>query len=52
VKHWKSDDMVERWVAAGLLRAERSFRRIKAYRDLPSFIASLRGLVDQEVIAA
>lgn len=52
VKRWKSEDMVERWVAAGLLRAERSFRRIKAYRDLPSFIASLRGLVDQEVVAA
>ncbi len=52
VKNWKSEDMVERWVVAGLLRAERGFRRIKAFRDLPSFIASLRGGVDQETIAA
>ncbi len=52
VKNWKSEDMVERWVAAGLLRAERTFHRIKGYRDLPSFIASLRGKVDAVEVAA
>lgn len=52
VKNWRSEDMVERWAVAGLLRAERGFRRIKAYRDLPPFIASLRGDVDVEGIAA
>ena len=52
VKNWRSEDMVERWAVAGLLRAERGFRRIKAYRDLPSFIASLRGKVDAAEVAA
>ena len=52
VKNWRSEDMVERWAVAGLLRAERGFRRIKAYRDLPSFIASLRGKVDAVEVAA
>ncbi len=52
VKNWKSEDMVERWVAAGLLKAEKAFRRIRAYRDLPSFIAILRGKVDAAEVAA
>lgn len=40
--------MVEGWTAARLLKAERGFRRIKAYENLPVFIASLRGKVDAE----
>jgi putative transposase len=28
--------MVLRWTAAGMLNAERSFRRIKGYKQMPS----------------
>ena len=34
VKHWQSGDMALRWTAAGMLEAERQFRRAIGYRDL------------------
>jgi putative transposase len=42
VTRWKDGSMKKRWVAAGMLEAERSFRRIKGYKDLPAFVAALR----------
>jgi hypothetical protein len=36
VKSWQSGDMRLRWSAAGMLEAERQFRRIIGYRDLAS----------------
>ena len=34
VKRWQSGDMCLRWTAAGMLEAERQFRKIAGYRDL------------------
>src|SRR5438876_1359314 len=34
VKRWQSGDMCLRWTAAGMLEAERQFRRVTGYRDL------------------
>jgi transposase-like protein len=34
VKHWRDQDMALRWVAAGFLEAEKSFRRIDGVKDL------------------
>ena len=34
VKRWQSGEMCLRWTAAGMLEAERQFRRIIGYRDL------------------
>jgi hypothetical protein len=34
VKHWQSGDMALRWTAAGMLEAERQFRRIVGHADL------------------
>jgi putative transposase len=34
--------MVRRWVAAGMLNAERSFRRVKGCKDMPVLVAALR----------
>ncbi len=34
VKRWQGGDMRLRWTAAGMLEAERQFRRIIGYRDL------------------
>ena len=34
VKHWRNAKMLLRWTAAGLLHAEKGFRRIRGYRDL------------------
>jgi transposase-like protein len=42
VTHWKDGSMKRRWIAAGMLEAERSFRRTKGYRDMPAFVEALR----------
>jgi putative transposase len=41
VKRWKDGQMVCRWTAAGMLAAERSFRRVKGCRDMPILVAAL-----------
>jgi len=41
VKHWQHGDQVERWAAAGLLEAEKQFRRIRGYQALPILIDAL-----------
>jgi hypothetical protein len=41
VKRWRDSKMIKRWCAAGMLNAERSFRRFKGYRQMPRFVAAL-----------
>jgi putative transposase len=41
VKRWRSGEMALRWTAAGMLEAERQFRRIVGYRDLPKLLAAI-----------
>lgn len=41
VKRWKGGGMVRR-TAVGLMEAQKSFRRIRGYRELPKLIAALR----------
>jgi len=47
VKRWQSGDMALRWTAAGMLEAERQFRRIIGYRDL----AKLAVAVERDIAA-
>ena len=35
VKNWGDGTMKKRWIAAGMLEAERSFRRVKGHADMP-----------------
>ncbi len=35
VKRWRDAKMALRWTAAGMFEAKKSFRRIKAYKQLP-----------------
>src|SRR5215213_2106727 len=43
VKHWQDKgDMRRRWCAAGLLEAERQFRRVGGHHQLPQLAAALR----------
>lgn len=46
VKRWRGGEMALRWTAAGMLDAERSFRRIKGFRELPKLRAALRRHAD------
>lgn len=41
VKRWRDGKMVLRWGAAGMLNAERSFRRVKGHNDMPVLVAAL-----------
>jgi transposase-like protein len=41
VKRWKDGEMVRRWTAAGMLNAERGFRRVKGCKDMPALVAAL-----------
>ena len=42
VKRWQGGTMVLRWTAAGVLEAERGFRKLAGYRALPALVAALR----------
>ena len=35
VKRWRNAEMALRWTAAGMIEAQKTFRRLKAYRQLP-----------------
>jgi transposase-like protein len=41
VKRWQGGDHLARWTAAGLLEAEKKFRRVKGYRELQELAAKL-----------
>jgi transposase-like protein len=45
VKRWRDGTMKKRWLAAGLLEAERSFRRVKGCQSMPVLVAALRSHV-------
>lgn len=42
VKRWRDGTMKKRWLAAGMLEAERSFRRVKGCGEMPVLVAALR----------
>jgi transposase-like protein len=41
VTRWRDGQMVLRWTAAGMLNPERSFRRIKGYKQMPQLVDAL-----------
>ena len=41
ITRWRDGHMVLRWTAAGMLNAERSFRRIKGYKQMPQLVNAL-----------
>lgn len=46
VKRWRDGTMVKRWCAAGMLNAQRSFRRVKGCKDMPVLVAALQRHID------
>jgi transposase-like protein len=52
VKRWQDGEMGMRWTAAGMLEAERQFRRVIGYRELPALVFALeRELKSTEEVA-
>ncbi len=52
VKRWRGGQMIERWVASALVEAEKHFRRIRGYRDLPHFISALDTVAPPDRVVA
>lgn len=50
VKRWKDGQMVCRWTAAGMLAAERSFRRVKGCKDMPTLVAALAAHAEEVTV--
>jgi len=52
VTRWQGGDHIARWTAAGLLEAEKGFRRIKGYRELRALVQKLNpSLQPQQEVA-
>ena len=51
VKRWKDGSMKKRWIAAGMLEAERSFRRVKGCKEMPVLVAALQRHAGVDVTA-
>ena len=41
VTRWKDGSMKKRWIAAGMLEAERSFRRVRGCKDMAKLVDAL-----------
>ena len=44
VKRWHGGDQRERWVGSGLLVAQKQFRRVTGYKQIPALIRELEAL--------
>ncbi len=45
VTRWRSGGMALRWAVTGLLEAQKSFRRLKGYRELPALLRALEARI-------
>jgi len=50
VKRWRAGDHIERWVGSGLLVAERQFRKVQGYREIPSLLTALANTVSKKAV--
>lgn len=50
VKRWHGGDQRERWVGSGLLVAEKQFRRITGYKQIPALIRELEAMTNAKTV--
>jgi len=51
VKRWREGDHIERWVGSGLWVAERQFRKVIGYRQIPMLLSSMTNAVSKKSVA-
>ena len=51
VKRWRPRDQIERWVGSGLLVADRQFRKVIGFRQIPLLLASMADATPRKSIA-
>ncbi|MFN0181051.1 MAG: hypothetical protein ACKVZ0_19770 [Gemmatimonadales bacterium] len=42
VKNWQDGDMKKRWIATGMIEAQRNFRRVRGHTNMPNLVAAIR----------
>jgi hypothetical protein len=50
VKRWHDGDQRERWVGSGLLVAEKQFRRVQGYKQIPNLLRELESLAPSKEV--
>jgi len=50
VTRWKDGSKKKRWIAAGMLEAERSIRRVRGHNDMKTLVEALRREVSTDVV--
>jgi len=50
VKRWHDGDQRERWVGSGLLVAEKQFRRVQGYKQIPNLLRELEALAPSKEV--
>lgn len=50
VKRWRGGAMALRWGVTALVDAEKRFRRVKGYREIPQLVAALERLVNKNTL--
>jgi putative transposase len=51
VKRWRDGDQIERWVGSGLLAAERQFRKVIGFRQIPQLLSAMENAISKKSIA-
>ena len=46
VKRWRGGEMIQRWVSAALLDAQRRFRRLRGFRDMTKIMLALHDPIE------
>src|ERR1043165_1795446 len=50
VKRWHDGDQRQRWVGSGLLVAEKQFRRVQGYKQIPNLLRELESLAPSKEV--
>lgn len=51
VKRWRGGSMALRWAVTGLIEAEKRFKRVRGYREMPQLLAALSSNVAEKKVA-
>ena len=46
VKKWKDGDMKKRWIATGMIEAQRSFRRVRGHTQMTALAALITATIN------
>ena len=51
VKRWRGGSMALRWAVTGLIEAEKRFRRVKGFQEIPQLLAALSSKIEEKKAA-